>query len=239
MYFIRLYLIKYQGIHGMILHVMNQSKDVDSRVATASTIASNKVLTICHNEYPTIAQFPIVIQKLLIPEIMAVEERIAAGKETPYDLAEQDLRCKCQFSRSYLLPCRHIFHLDYILTVLTPDRWQCYVDMFEDGGLEVYEKIGVVDVEEQLAAVTDGEKVSSLLELREIHEQLHHQLYAVHEILEERQMSEEERREVVIAWVDHVRGTVAPLANVGIDSCVATGGCALAITGYRRHSSGA
>ena len=31
----------------MILHV---SKDVDSLVATALTIASNKVLTICHNE---------------------------------------------------------------------------------------------------------------------------------------------------------------------------------------------
>jgi len=79
-----------------------------------------------------------------------------------------------------------------------------------------YEKIGVVvGVEEQPAAVTGGEKVNSQSTgVARIEEQLHHQLYAVHEILEERQMSGEERREVVTAWVDHVRGTVAPLANV-------------------------
>jgi len=120
---------------------MDQSKDVDSRVATASTVFSDRVLTICHNKYPVVARFPVVIQKLLIPEIWAVEERIAAGKAVPFDLAEQGSHCNCQFSRSYL-PCQHIFRLRSVVGVLTPEQWQCYVNMFEEGGLEVYETMG-------------------------------------------------------------------------------------------------
>ena len=51
--------------------------------------------------------------------------------------------------------------------------------------LEVYKTMAAVDVEEQLVADTNGGKVNSLLELREIEEQLNHQLYAVHEVLDE------------------------------------------------------
>jgi len=205
----------------MILHIMTQSKDVDSRVATASAIFSNKVLTICHNEYPVIARFPVAIQQLLIPEIWAVEERIAAGKAVPFDLAQQGAHCKCQFSRSYLLPCRHIFHLHSVVEVLTPERWQCYVNMFEDGGLEVYETMGAVaDVQEQLVAVTDEDKVNSLLEVREVGEQLQQQLYAVHAVLKERGVPDAGRREVAAAWVDHIRLTVAPLVNLAPEQIV-------------------
>ena len=67
----------------MILHIMDQVKDVDYRVATASSNASNKVHSVCMGGYPAIARFPVVVQKLLIPEILAVEERIAEGKDAP------------------------------------------------------------------------------------------------------------------------------------------------------------
>jgi len=196
----------------MILHIMNQAKDVDQRAITASSLASNKVLTICSAEYPAIARFPVAVQKLLIPEIQAVEERISEGKGIPN--FDENLLCNCTFARRYLLPCRHVFHLNAVTLVLTPEKWEHYVKMFAEGGMEIYEHVGVVEVAEA-AAPGDCGKVQSLLELREIEEQLHHQLYAVHEILEERQVPEEDRRAVVTGWLDHVRGTVSSL----LDTC--------------------
>jgi hypothetical protein len=62
--------------------------------------------------------------------------------------------------------------------------------------------------------------VDSLLELREIQEQLHHQLHAVHGVLDEREGPDEERRGVVTAWIDHVRLTVAPLVNLAPEQIV-------------------
>lgn len=58
----------------MILHIMNQTNDVDYRVATASSNASNKVLSICMGDHPAIARFPVVIQKLLVPEASSGRE---------------------------------------------------------------------------------------------------------------------------------------------------------------------
>jgi hypothetical protein len=88
----------------MVLHIINQAKDVDNRVATAASHASNKVLKVCTGEHPAMARFPVVIQKLLVPEVLAVEERIAEGKDTP-DF-DEELICYCSFARRYLLPCR-------------------------------------------------------------------------------------------------------------------------------------
>ena len=197
----------------MILHIMNQAKDVESHVATALANSRTKVLTVCHKGFPIIAQFPVVIQMLLVPEIWAVAERSAAGKPVPYDLEQQDLRCKCKFSRSYLLPCRHIFHLHKMVPVLTPIRWQSYLDMFEEGGLEVYETMAAVVVEEPVVSPPQ-DKVESLLELREIQEQLEHQMYAVHDLWDARMAPCEERRERVKSWLAHVRITVASLINL-------------------------
>jgi hypothetical protein len=195
----------------MVLHIINQAKDVDNRVATAASHASNKVLKVCTGEHPAIARFPVVIQKLLVPEVLAVEERIAEGKDTP-DF-DEELICYCSFARRYLLPCRHIFHLNTVTPVLTPEKWDYYLNMFEEAGMEVYESITAVHVAEQ-PPIPDGGRVESLLEMREIEEQLHQQLYAVHEILDERQVPEDERREVLREWVGHVRVTVASLLNV-------------------------
>ena len=46
-----------------------------------------------------------------------------------------------------LLPCRHIFHLDGETKVLTPERWQTYISLFDECGFEVYETMGRVYVE--------------------------------------------------------------------------------------------
>ncbi|KAA8893706.1 hypothetical protein FN846DRAFT_913747 [Sphaerosporella brunnea] len=187
---------------------MNQARDVDNRVVTAASHASNKVLSVCAGEHPAIARFPVVIQKLLVPEVLAVEERIAEGKDTPE--FNEELTCYCSFARRYLLPCRHIFHLNTVTPVLTPEKWDYYVSMFEEGGMEVYESITAVHIAEQ-PPIPNGGRVESLLEMREIEERLHQQLYAVHEILDERQVPEDKRREVLREWVGHVRVTVASL----------------------------
>jgi hypothetical protein len=42
------------------------------------------------------------------------------------------------------LPCRHIFHLNTEQTVLTAEKWKEYLKLFEHGGMEVYETIGIV-----------------------------------------------------------------------------------------------
>jgi hypothetical protein len=55
-----------------------------------------------------------------------------------------------------------------------------------------------VDVEEPSVAVNDGGRVQNLLDLREIDEQLHCQIYGVCEVtLEEDGMDLDERREVL------------------------------------------
>jgi hypothetical protein len=100
-----------------------------------------------------------------------------------------------------------------ITPVLTPEKWEYYLSMFEEAGMEVYESITAVHVAEQ-PLIPDGGRVESLLEMREIEEQLHQQLYAVHEIMEERQLPEDEQREILRAWVGEVRITVSSLLNV-------------------------
>ena len=57
----------------------------------------------------------------------------------------------------------------------------------------------------------DGGKVPSLLELCEVEEQLHHQLHAVHEVLDP---FEGNRQAVVTAWVDHVRITIESFPDI-------------------------
>ncbi|KAF8414442.1 hypothetical protein BGX38DRAFT_1264239 [Terfezia claveryi] len=94
-----------------------------------------------------IGQLPVPIQKLLARELDAVEERIAKGKELPR--FDENLRCHCKFHRQYLLPCRHIFHLDTEIKVLTPAQWKGYLMMFEECGMEVYETMGTVWVENE------------------------------------------------------------------------------------------
>ena len=51
---------------------------------------------------------------------------------------DMKLKHSNRFARQYLLPCRHIFHLDSETKVLTEDRWHTYVALFEECGFEIY-----------------------------------------------------------------------------------------------------
>jgi hypothetical protein len=68
-------------------------------------------------------------------------------------------------------------------------------------------KDGGVDVEEPSVAANDGGRVQNVLDLREIDEQLHYQIYGVCKVtLEEDGMDLDERREVLSGWIGHIRG---------------------------------
>ena len=57
--------------------------------------------------------------------------------------------------------------------------------------------MGQADREDTASDLQDQEKVRSLLELRELQEQLHQQLYVVHELMDEMKLDNGERKEIV------------------------------------------
>lgn len=67
----------------MILHIMQQADSRDAKARKAYNDFRAKSLSIVYHEYPELKLFPGPVQKLLGPEIDAVQERLAQGKETP------------------------------------------------------------------------------------------------------------------------------------------------------------
>ena len=60
---------------------------------------------------------PVVVKKLLVPELLSVGKEIAEGKNiSGFD---EDHICHCSFARRCLLTCRHIFHLNTVTPILT------------------------------------------------------------------------------------------------------------------------
>ena len=128
------------------------------------------------------------MQKLLSDELNAVEGRIAKGKDIPIGF-DENLQCNCKFYRQYLLPCRHIFHLDTDVKVLTSNRWEAYIFMFSDCGMTVYAGIDPVWVED--VSIGGSSRVSCfILRLRQRMEQLQPNLYAIQEAMEEMSLEE-------------------------------------------------
>jgi len=67
----------------------------------------------------------------------------------------------CKFYRQYLLPCRHIFHCDTEVKLLTAAQWEGYL-MFAECGMEVYETARTVWVEEEgpIDGISRGQTLS-------------------------------------------------------------------------------
>ncbi|KAF8448199.1 hypothetical protein BGX38DRAFT_1260228 [Terfezia claveryi] len=200
------------GVYGMILNIMDAVNDIDNHATLARSHFRNRKLPICTKEYPEIGQLPVPIQKLLSGELDAVTERIAKGKEVPLGF-DENLQCRCKFYRQYLLPCRHIFHLDTEVKVLTTARWEGYVMMFAECGMEAYEAIGTGWV--GLGASVKANRANSLaLRLRERMERLQQKIYAVQETMN--QMGVEETTQIarLEEWVGHVEEILNVLERV-------------------------
>ena len=116
---------------------------------------------------------------------------------------DMKLKHSNRFAWQYLLACRHIFHLDSETKVLTEDRWHTYVALFEECGFEVYETMGHVLVELEERPQVGNIRVRSVLQLCELGERLNQQLYAIHDMVEDR-IVEAEDREIVENWMGFV-----------------------------------
>ena len=77
-----------------------------------------------------------------------------------------------------------MFHLDSEVAVLTTEKWVEFISIFDECGFEVYESMGWVEVEECPVRPSDGH-VESVLEMRELIEELNQILYSMHEVLDE------------------------------------------------------
>ena len=71
-----------------------------------------------------------------------------------------------RFARHYCLPCRHILHSDIESKVLTSAVWECFIHMFDELGMAVYETVGLVAVEDGEQEVPrDSGRVEAILGL--------------------------------------------------------------------------
>ncbi|KAF8414676.1 hypothetical protein EV426DRAFT_671625 [Tirmania nivea] len=191
--------------------VDNAVKDVDNRASVAKTNFRNRKLTVCTKQYLEIGQLPVPIQKLLAVELDAVVDRIAKGKEVS-DFNE-NLRCQCKFYRQYLLPCRHIFHLGTEVKVLTTARWKKSLMMFEEYGMEVYETMGTVWVEED-SDHNDVEMTSQIIQVQARCEQVQQQLYVIQESIEHLNLDNTVRSQRMEEWMNHVQVTLDSLTSL-------------------------
>ncbi|CAG8571756.1 15275_t:CDS:2, partial [Cetraspora pellucida] len=93
-----------------------------------------------------IHKFPFPIQKLIINEVLAFNDRIEKGKGLPGLLS---LECHCLFFRKYMLPCKHILHKQMysLRKLLIAKAWKQFQQMFDEGGFEIYEHRELVRIE--------------------------------------------------------------------------------------------
>ena len=88
---------------------------------------------------PCLLKFPILVQKLIVKQKRRALWRRNNGKTVQ---AFPGNACYCLFFRKYLVPCQHMFHHDLVGTekFLSPERWDKFAELFEEGGMEVYAK---------------------------------------------------------------------------------------------------
>ncbi|CAG8812128.1 14545_t:CDS:2, partial [Cetraspora pellucida] len=93
-----------------------------------------------------IHKFSFPVQKLIVNEVFAVNDRIEKGKGLP---GLMSLECHCLFFRKYMLPCKHIFHeqIYSFRKLLMINTWKKFQQMFDENGLEIYEHRELVSLE--------------------------------------------------------------------------------------------
>ncbi|KAF8419735.1 hypothetical protein EV426DRAFT_676556 [Tirmania nivea] len=121
--------------------------------------------------------------------------------------------------RQYLLPCRHIFHLDTEAKVLTPLQWEAYIGMFAECGMEVYETVGTIWVEEERSG-RNVERANIVIRVRESFEQVQQQLYTAYEMMDRLNMEDTVQSERMEEWANHVQATLSTLTSIRAEDIV-------------------
>jgi len=91
----------------------------------------------------------------------------------------------CKFYSQYLLPCRHIFHCDTEVKLLTAVQWEVYLLVFAECGMEVCETARTVWVEEEGTSRRNIERANIVSHVQESFEQVQQQLYAAYELMDQ------------------------------------------------------
>jgi len=146
-------------------------------------------------QYLEMHRFPVPIQKLLLDQSNAMHKRISAGKVPP---TLSEISCSCGFFRKFLLPCKHIFHSDYLFKSITSEDWTGWAEIFEEGGYEVYETMGTVHVRDRQEE-THGERTRRKLEVGTVLEGIRARFFELKE--EVRELEQEEAHVVMTNWV--------------------------------------
>jgi hypothetical protein len=145
---------------------------VNERKATRCRKAKSDFLTKCISiaglSKPVLAQvqkFPFPVQDLLAVQARAMLARVEDGKLPPELTAPE---CHCRFFSRYLLPCRHILHAHEYSTpvggLITENHWKTFQHMFEEAGMEVYQKREWVEV--PIVVETEEERKLAAYRLR-------------------------------------------------------------------------
>ncbi|CAG8530523.1 7486_t:CDS:2, partial [Cetraspora pellucida] len=115
-------------------------------VAFAFRVKKISAVGVNNNILKEIHKFPFPVQKLIVNEVFAVNDRIEKGKGLP---GLMSLECYCLFFRKYMLPCKHIFHEQIygFRKLLTINTWKKFQQMFDENGLEIYKHRELVSLE--------------------------------------------------------------------------------------------
>ena len=116
----------------------------------------------------------------------------------------------CKFHRQYLLPCRHIFHLNTEIKVLITEQWTAYLLMFAECSMET---MGTVWVEEERS----GRNVERANVVSRVLERVQQQLYAAYELMDRLHLEDNIHTQ---RMANHVQVTIGSLTSVRAEDIV-------------------
>ncbi|CAG8787166.1 416_t:CDS:1 [Cetraspora pellucida] len=136
-----------------------------------------------------IHKFPFPIQKLIINEVLAFNDRIEKGKGLPGLLS---LECHCLFFRKYMLPCKHILHKQMysLRKLLIAKAWKQFQQMFDEGGFEIYEHRELVRIEFPEKNEIDKAAENRRLMVNELMERTRNEYWSIEESGGEKEKAE-------------------------------------------------
>ncbi|CAG8799295.1 2186_t:CDS:2, partial [Dentiscutata erythropus] len=126
-----------------------------------------------------IHKFPFLLQRLVLEEVHAIAKRLEEGKCLPNLVSTE---CLCRFFNQYMLLRCHIFHEQLCGTnILTPEAWENFQRTFEEGGLEVYQTRGIVEIPVVQTPAADKAAKKSQSKMNELFERTRDYYYRLAE----------------------------------------------------------
>src|SRR6266516_2612738 len=208
--------MRHWTLKGTIERVIQVSRIWEDRATVAKTKFHGKHLVIAAG-FPAMCKLPFPIQRLIGQEITQSEEL----ERQPSRIYPQgdELSCKCQFYRKYLLPCRHIFYWENRLGgVIRECHWEKWIYMFEQdiSGFEIYEGISTTWIEEDIHQGI-GAPARRKREVREILAATMEKYYEIEEAITDEGWPEEQAQEAINEWLQLLGTTTGPLRAMAVE----------------------